>query len=151
MTTSVVADNYAKVLMDMNIAGEDIDSMRALLNDEALYGALANPFVERQAKHSVIEKLFPAAVVNFVKVMSDNGDITLAGDMIEAYDQLVLDRGNVVRATFTYVTKPDDAQVEKLKKLHLQPLRQGRRRTDAARGYLPGGRVYPGCGRQRAG
>ena len=117
MTTSVVADNYAKVLMDMNIAAEDIDSMRALLNDEALYGALANPFVERQAKHSVIEKLFPAAVVNFVKVMSDNGDITLAGDMIEAYDQLVLDRGNVVRATFTYVTKPDDAQVEKLKKL----------------------------------
>ena len=29
----------------------------------------------------------------------------------------MLDRENKVRATFTYVTKPDDAQVEKLKRL----------------------------------
>ena len=54
---------------------------------------------------------------NFVKVMSDNGDIVLAEDMFQTYDQLALDAKNVARATFTYVTKPDDAQVEKLKKL----------------------------------
>ena len=54
---------------------------------------------------------------NFVKVISDNGDIALVGEMFQTYDQLVLDRENKVRATFTYVTKPDDAQVEKLKRL----------------------------------
>lgn len=114
---TVVADNYAKVLIDMNIAEEDIETMRALLADKDLYEALGNPFVSSGSKHSVIEKLFPAAVCNFVKVMSDNGDIVLADDLFQAYDQLVLDRKNMVRATFTYVTKPDDAQVEKLEKL----------------------------------
>lgn len=114
---TVVADNYAKVLIDMNIADDDMDTMRALLADEAVFEALSNPFVSRKDKHSVIDKLFPAAVCNFVKVMSDNGDVALSGDMFEAYDQMLLDRKNMVRATFTYVTKPDDAQVEKLKKL----------------------------------
>ena len=114
---TVVADNYAKVLIDMNIADDDMAAMRALLADEAVFGALGNPFVSRKSKQSVIDQLFPAAVCNFVKVMSDNGDIALCGDMFQAYDQMVLDRKNMVRATFTYVTKPDDAQVEKLKKL----------------------------------
>ena len=88
---TVVADNYAKVLMDMNIAPEKVDDMRALLTNEMVYEALANPFVSRPNKHSVIEKLFPEAVWNFVKVMSDNGDIVLAEDMFQTYDQLALD------------------------------------------------------------
>ena len=114
---TVVADNYAKVLIDVDIAEESIAMMRELLTNKEVFEALGNPFVSRQNKHSVIEKLFPEAVCNFVKVMSDNGDITLTDDMLQAYDQLVLDRKNMVLATFTYVTKPDDAQVEKLKNL----------------------------------
>lgn len=112
---TVVADNYAKVLIDMDIAAEEIETMRALLADKDLIEALGNPFVSHASKHRVIERLFPQPVCNFVKVMSDNGDIVHADDMIQAYDALMLERRNVVRATFTYVTKPDDAQVEKLK------------------------------------
>ena len=114
---TVVADNYAKVLIDMNIAEEDIETMRALLMNDEVFAALENPLISAQNKRSVIDKLFPEAVCSFLKVMSDNGDIILVDDMFQAYEQLVLDRKNVVRATFTYVTKPDDAQVEKLKKL----------------------------------
>ena len=112
---TVVADNYAKVLMDMDIAGEDVAAMRALLEDQRVSEALENPFVDRAGKHRVIEQLFPAAVHNFVKVMSDNGDAALASEMFQAYDRLLLERDNKVQATFTYVTKPDPAQVEKLK------------------------------------
>lgn len=114
---TVVADNYAKVLMDMDIAGEDIETMRALLKDQRVFEALGNPFIDRHSKNRVIDQLFPAAVCNFVKVMSDNGDIALVDEMFQAYDQLMLNRKNMVQATFTYVTKPDDAQVEKLKQL----------------------------------
>jgi F-type H+-transporting ATPase subunit delta len=114
---TVVADNYARVLLDMNIATEDVETMRALLEDEAVFEALENPFVDRKSKHSVIDQLFPKATRSFVKVMSDNGDIALAGELFQAFDQLVLEGKNMVRATFTYVTKPDDAQVEKLKRL----------------------------------
>ena len=114
---TVVADNYAKVLMDMDIAAEDIETMRALLADEKVFEALENPFVDLKSKHRVIDGLFPAAVCNFVKVLIDNGDIALAGDLFHTYDDLRLDEENRIRATFTYVTKPDDAQVKKLEKL----------------------------------
>ena len=53
---TVVADNYAKVLIDMNIAEEEIGAMRALLEEQAVFEALGNPFISRQNKHSVIEK-----------------------------------------------------------------------------------------------
>ena len=112
---TVVADNYAKVLIDMNFAAEDIETMRALLADENVAEVLGNPFINHKEKHAVIEKLFPAAVCNFIKVMSDNGDIALSGEMLQTYDALMLDRNDMVRATFKYVTKPDDAQVEQLK------------------------------------
>lgn len=35
--------------------------------------------------------------------------------MFEAYDSIVRERENTIEAVFTYVTKPDDAQVESLK------------------------------------
>jgi F-type H+-transporting ATPase subunit delta len=52
---------------------------------------------------------------NFIKVMSDNGDLGIAEDMFGAYDALIRERDGVVYATFAYVTAPDEAQVEKLK------------------------------------
>ena len=55
---TVVADNYAKVLMDLGIADEDVETMRALLNDESLYAALENPFISKHSKNSVIDQLF---------------------------------------------------------------------------------------------
>ena len=85
------------------------------MTNKMVYEALANPFVSRPNKHSVIEKLFPEAVWNFVKVMSDNDDTACAPQMFEAYDSIVRERENTIEAVFTYVTKPDDAQVESLK------------------------------------
>lgn len=63
----------------------------------------------------MIEKLFPKSVQSFVKVMSDNGDIACAPEMFEAYDELVRKQENTIEAVFTYVTEPDDAQIEGLK------------------------------------
>lgn len=114
---TVVADNYAKVLMDLRAADADVEMMRALLKNNDLRTALENPFVDRRAKHRIITQLFPAALCDFVKVMSDNGDIVLADELLNAYDRLALERDNKVHAEFTYVTKPDDAQIEKLKAL----------------------------------
>jgi F-type H+-transporting ATPase subunit delta len=114
---TVVSDNYARVLLDMRAAEEDVEDMRALLEDKELFEALDNPFISRRSKHHIVDRLFPREVRSFVKVMSDNGDVALAEDMFQAYDRLVLEGRNMVRATFTYVTKPDDAQVEKLKGL----------------------------------
>ena len=48
-------------------------------------------------------------------MMSDNDDVACAPEMFEAYDSLVRQSENAIEAVFTYVTKPDDAQIEGLK------------------------------------
>ncbi|MEA4813737.1 MAG: ATP synthase F1 subunit delta [Oscillospiraceae bacterium] len=112
---TVVSDNYAKVLFDMNYDAEAVDQMRALLSNKELSTSLESPFVRKKAKHAIIGQLFPASVCNFVKVMSDNGDIALADDMFDTFDALQREKRGAIKATFTYVTKPDGAQISKLK------------------------------------
>lgn len=108
--------NYAKVLYDMKIAPKDLKSARELLTEAPeLADALENPLIRKSEKRNVIEKLFPESVWNFVKVMSDNDDVACAPEMFEAYDSLVRQSENAIEAVFTYVTKPDDAQIEGLK------------------------------------
>ncbi len=108
--------NYARVLYDMNIDSESLNKTRSLLTESPeLADALENPLVQKQEKRHVIEKLFPKPLWNFVKVMSDNDDVVYAGDIFDAYDKLIREKENKIEAVFTYVTEPDEAQIEKLK------------------------------------
>ena len=108
--------NYARVLYDMNIDPETLSTARSLLTESPeLVEALVNPLVRRSEKRNIIEKLFPESLWNFLKVMSDNGDVGCASEMFDAYDGIVREKENTVEAVFTYVTKPDDAQIESLK------------------------------------
>lgn len=110
-------ENYARVLFDLNIEPEQVREARGLLEESSeLSEALMSPIVTRADKRKVIDRLFPAETRSFVKVMSDNGDIGIAEDVFRAYDALIRKRDDVAYATFTYVTAPDEAQVEKLKK-----------------------------------
>jgi F-type H+-transporting ATPase subunit delta len=109
--------NYAKVLFDMNIESEQIEEMRELLTESAeLRDVLINPLFKKAEKRNVIDKLFPQSVRSFVKVMSDNDDIECADEMLDAYDAMIREKEETVKATFAYVTEPDDAQIEQLKK-----------------------------------
>jgi F-type H+-transporting ATPase subunit delta len=109
--------NYAKVLFDMNIESEQIEEMRELLTESAeLRDVLINPLFKKAEKRNVIDKLFPQSVRSFVKVMSDNDDIECADEMLDAYDAMIREKEETVKAAFAYVTEPDDAQIEQLKK-----------------------------------
>jgi F-type H+-transporting ATPase subunit delta len=109
-------ENYARVLFDLNIGSEQVQEARELLvGSDELREALISPIVTKADKRKVIDRLFPEAMRNFIKVMSDNGDLGIAEDMFGAYDALIRERDGVVYATFAYVTAPDEAQVEKLK------------------------------------
>ena len=108
--------NYARVLYDMNIDPENLNKARSLLTESPeLMEALVNPLIRKSEKRNVIEKIFPESLWSFVKVMSDNDYTACAPQMFEAYDSILRERENTIEAVFTYVTKPDDAQVESLK------------------------------------
>lgn len=109
--------NYARVLFDMNLDPEPVKEMRALLTESAeLEDALCNPLFRKAEKRRVIDRLFPESTRSFVKVMCDNDDIGCSGEMFDAYDAMVREREETVKAVFTYVTEPDEAQVGRLKK-----------------------------------
>ena len=112
---TVVADNYAKVLLEQNVSQDSIAQMEDLLKEPHVKDALSNPFIPRQSKHRVIDQLFPSEVHSFVKVLTDNGDVPLAEEMMQTYEELAQAQDGCICATLRYVTKPDDVQVEKLK------------------------------------
>ena len=92
-------ENYARVLFDLNIGSEQVQEARELLvESDELMEALVSPIVTKADKRKVIDRLFPEAMRNFIKVMSDNGDIGIAKDMFGAYDALIRERDGVVYA-----------------------------------------------------
>lgn len=124
--------NYARVLYDMNIDPENLSTARSLLTESPeLVEALVNPLVRRSEKRNIIEKLFPESLWNFLKVMSDNGERRMCfRDGSTAYDGIVREKENTVEAVFTYVTKPDDAQIRKPEGKNRQRL--GKEKREAA-------------------
>lgn len=111
-----IPDNYARVLFDLNLDPGDIETARVLLTEsKELTEALTSPIISRAEKRVVIDKLFPESIRDFIKVMSDYGDVEFAEETFSAYDALVLDSRNAVSAEFAYVTEPDDAQISRLK------------------------------------
>ncbi len=111
------SDNYARTLFDMNPDSRDVETTRELLTEsDELAEALVSPLISKEEKRNIIDRLFPDSTKRFVRTMCENGDLECAGSMFEAYRELERRRDNKISAVFTYVTKPDDAQVEKLKK-----------------------------------
>ncbi len=108
--------NYARVLYDMNIEPEDLTVARDLLTGSPeLMEALESPLVRRDEKERVIDRLFPESVRSFVKVMTGSGAVGCAAAMFDAFDDIVRRKNETVKAVFTYVTEPDQRQIEGLK------------------------------------
>ena len=60
MITSLIADDYGKVLFEENIERNAVDRSIEILNSSSeLVCALDNPAVSDSEKHNVIDRLFP--------------------------------------------------------------------------------------------
>lgn len=116
MTQTVM--NYAKALFDLNISEECIqDTKDIILQNCELVEALSNPAIKMNEKHNVIDRIFSKEVRSFLKVLCDNSHMELIKQILSSYDNYVLDSKNIVKATLTFVTKPDDYQLEKIKEM----------------------------------
>ena len=108
--------NYAKVLSDMNISAEELQKTRELLTQhQELSDIFDNPLVLKSEKRNIIERLFPQPVWDFAEELVDGGAIAKAEEIFEIYDSIINERNSVVKAVLTYVTEPDDSQIEALK------------------------------------
>lgn len=119
--TTQRAMNYAKALMELNIAEESINSIKNLLDvNDVLLEALSNPTIKNKEKTAVIDSIFQNEVRGFIKVLCENNSFDLIFDILDAYQLLAIENKNLIKATLTYVTKPEKEQLQRIKEMIIQ-------------------------------
>lgn len=110
--------NYAKLLYSLNVKEEIVNKSKQLLGGcSELLEILDNPVVNKKEKASVIDALFEKEIAGFFKLLCDNEVIGTFSDIIEAYEDLVLEHKNIMKAKLSYAIRPDDKQLEEIKEM----------------------------------
>jgi F-type H+-transporting ATPase subunit alpha len=114
---SNIAKEYADRLHKLNIA-ENIeeqadDIFKAVPQIQADF---ENPAVSLTAKHNVIDKVFPAEIRGYLKLLCDDDNIHLWSDIVKSYKEIIQQKKNECIVKLRYVTAPDETQLEGIKK-----------------------------------
>lgn len=111
-----LAMNYAQAIYELKISEESMqDAKQIIMANKELLDSLSNPAVKKSEKHTVIDTVFDKEIRNFLKVLSDHSSMKMISQIFDAYDAIMLDSKNIIRATLTFVIRPDDNQLEKIK------------------------------------
>ncbi len=76
---------------------------------------LADLSVPLAKKHDIIEKVFPEKIRDVMKLLSDNQDINLWGEIIEQQKKKTPEAEGCLDALLTYVTAPSTEQLERIR------------------------------------
>ncbi len=115
MITSRAA-NYAKVLFSLGLPEDSIQKAEQILEENNdLVEALDNPVVKQQEKEAVIDDIFEKDIRSFIKLLCKNQCIGNIDRIFEAYESIDLDSRNIIKAKLSYVTRPDDTELEQIK------------------------------------
>ena len=102
----------------MEINEDSINQMKQLMLDSnELTDALNNPAVKQQEKEGVIDALFDKEVTGFLKVLCENKVVGLFPQIMEAYEELVLEHKNIIKGKFSFAYKPSDEEIKQIKNM----------------------------------
>ena len=119
--------NYAKVLYELEISNDAITDVKELLcTTPELLKSLTSPIVSKSSKLTIIEKVFPIEIQNFLKVLCEYQSIGLINEIFCAYKNYCDEKEDILQATLTYVTKPDMVQEDKIKEFLLNKFHKSR-------------------------
>ena len=114
--TALKAANYAKVLFQLEIPEADVkEAVNILENSRELTEALNNPIVKRQEKEAVIDAVFSESIRNFIKVLILKNRIDVLAEIFREYEILLSAARQLTTVDLTYVVKPDDEELERMK------------------------------------
>lgn len=112
------AINYGQVLYELSISESVIEEAASVFKTEPeLKRALCSPVVEKKSKHRIIDRIFPAEIRNFLKVLVDRRDIDLVEDIFESWRSYTCMQEGILEASLYYVTKPQEEQLKEIKKM----------------------------------
>lgn len=108
-----VSQDYAVKLHELGIPRDILQQTSDIFHVVEQIGSdLGNPSISLEKKHSIIEKLFPIEIRDFLKILCDNNHIALFDEIVEAYEKSEPRIQGEVHATLSYVTAPTDEQLE---------------------------------------
>lgn len=107
------AKKYAEMLLGMGVPKEVVaqscDIFEAV---PQLLETLQDPSVSLPKKHTVIEKVFPGEIRDFLKLLCDNQDAEQWSSIMEELRREKPREAGVLEAVLTCVTPPDEEQLE---------------------------------------
>ena len=96
------ANNYGEVLFELGIKKDTVEESKRIFSlTEQLHKTLESPIISKNEKYSIIEKVFPKEIENFLKVVCDH----------EKYNEA----NNILTATLSYVVEPNENQLSQIK------------------------------------
>ncbi len=108
---------YLKKLVRLDISQTDADGTRKILEECGdVADTLANPLITHDEKRGIITKLFPESIQKFIITLVRNGDVERLAEILEEYDELLLDKHGSIKAVVRYVTPLTESQQADLKK-----------------------------------
>ena len=108
---------YLKELVRLDISQTDADETRKILEECGdVADTLANPLITHDEKRGIITKLFPESIQKFIITLVRNGDVERLAEILEEYDELLLDKHGSIKAVVRYVTPLTESQQADLKK-----------------------------------
>ena len=103
--------NYATVLYELEIPTEVINETKEIFcKTDELYKSLISPVVSKDSKDSIIEKVFPKEIHNFLKVLCHYNSMNYIYEIFDEYKAIVYEKNGILPATLEYVEQPDDRQ-----------------------------------------
>lgn len=108
--------DYVQMLLDLSISKEIVKQTADIFATlPEIRMDFTNPVISVDRKHTIIEKVFPKEIRDFLKILCDNEDFELLDEIFAAYKEQSQENRNVLPVVISYVTMPDDAQLTKIK------------------------------------
>ena len=108
--------NYARALDALSVPETDVREAASIFEKApGLKKVLASPVIAKERKEHLIDRLFPEAVRNFLKVACVHGRTAQLGEIFESYEALLREQKGILKAELFYVTPPSEEQLWKMK------------------------------------
>ena len=103
--------DFLKELVRLDISQTDCTAVRKVLEACPDVGdTLANPLVTTDEKRGIIEKLFPESVHKFMLNVVRGGAVGRIGEILDEYEDILMDKQGSIKAVVRYVTPLTEAQ-----------------------------------------
>ena len=114
--------NYARELYELGIPKASVmEACQIFQHSEELLKVLDRPDISKKQKQDIIREIFqeggyPDLLISFLEQVCKTQSISEILEIFREYREIYNAENRIVSATFSYVTMPDESQIEKMKK-----------------------------------